>query len=677
MGAQLGSSTTQWSGSLFSYDTMGRVLETWECGPTTCGTSNQASRPLAYTYDLAGNMLTAGQGDGGTVTYTYSEANEVQTISTNITGPTRPGSLVSNVVNSPNGPTSYSLGNGLGDATSYDSMGRLNGNWVCSGGSSPYAPSCSGSTQVYGNAVNWSGVQATAYCDTVLGQCGNFGYDEFNRLTSRSVTKGTAQNFSYGYDRYGNRWSQTVTAGSGTPFSVSFNTATNQISSTGYTYDPAGNLMNDGSHSYTYDAEGNLLQVDGGQTATYVYDAWNRRVRINQGSTSFDLIVNLAGNWTTVWNGTTGAEDRTQFYWGSKPIAWYDSNTHFQHLDWVGTARMQTSYDGAVEGSYGSLPWGDTLTGAGTGSDAYTGGSSLNNAHHYAGLDHDYETDSEHAQFRQYSSIEGRWFSPDPYTGNYDFTNPQSMNRYAYVMNLPTALVDPSGLDTACYLDPSTNNFVCVISIPSLPGGGSVGGSVDAGGTIGPADPLPPPACHGPRIGNCVNAPPVVTSIRPGAPSKSTCIQPNFAQSLAVKLLSGVASATGKTVGYGVGGSLGAGYRNFGFNFGASQQLVVAPDGTAGLATSYTKQLFGVASEGFGGVAGFQLTGSTVQTVMDLQGYSLDGGVVAGDELGVGFDGTVSPGDSLDLGVTGTFGLGFGEYGHAGSVTQTIVHPFC
>jgi len=161
------------------------------------------------------------------------------------------------------------------------------------------------------------------------------------------------------------------------------------------------------------------------------------------------------------------------------------------------------------------------------------------------------------------------------------------------------------------------------------------------------------------------------------APSKSTCIQPNFAQSLAVKLLSGVASATGKTVGYGVGGSLGAGYRNFGFNFGASQQLVVAPDGTAGLATSYTKQLFGVASEGFGGVAGFQLTGSTVQTVMDLQGYSLDGGVVAGDELGAGFDGTVSPGDSLDLGVTGTFGLGFGEYGHAGSITQTIVHPFC
>jgi len=61
-----------------------------------------------------------------------------------------------------------------------------------------------------------------------------------------------------------------------------------------------------------------------------------------------------------------------------------------------------------------------------------------------------------------------------------------------------------------------------------------------------------------------------------------------------------VASETGKAVGYGVGGSLGLGYRHFGFNLSGSQQLVVAPDGTAGIATSYTKQVFGVASSGTG-----------------------------------------------------------------------------
>jgi hypothetical protein len=62
---------------------------------------------------------------------------------------------------------------------------------------------------------------------------------------------------------------------------------------------------------------------------------------------------------------------------------------------------------------------------------------------------------------------------------------------------------------------------------------------------------------------------------------------------------------------------------------------------------------------------------------MDLQGYSVDGGVVAGEGPGAGFDGTLSPGDNLDLGVAGTFGWGFGGYGHAGSITQTTVKPFC
>jgi hypothetical protein len=39
----------------------------------------------------------------------------------------------------------------------------------------------------------------------------------------------------------------------------------------------------------------------------------------------------------------------------------------------------------------------------------------------------------------------GRWHSPDPLGG--DITNPQSLNRYAYVMNNPTTLIDPLGLD--------------------------------------------------------------------------------------------------------------------------------------------------------------------------------------------------------------------------------------
>ena len=47
--------------------------------------------------------------------------------------------------------------------------------------------------------------------------------------------------------------------------------------------------------------------------------------------------------------------------------------------------------------------------------------------------------------FRRYSSTQGRWLSPDPLAGS--VFNPQSLNRYAYVVNRPTSLVDPLGLD--------------------------------------------------------------------------------------------------------------------------------------------------------------------------------------------------------------------------------------
>ena len=125
-------------------------------------------------------------------------------------------------------------------------------------------------------------------------------------------------------------------------------TATNQISTPGYTYDAAGNLLNDGVHSYTYDAEGNVMAVDTGTTASYVYNALNQRVRSTVGSAITEYVFNANGQRVSVWNGSTKAQFRGQYYWGGTPVAFYATGTgaalHFQHQDWLGTERMRTSY---------------------------------------------------------------------------------------------------------------------------------------------------------------------------------------------------------------------------------------------------------------------------------------------------------------------------------------------
>jgi YD repeat-containing protein len=406
----------------YSYDAMGRTSYLDECLPSgPCGTVAY-NRQVHYIYDLAGIATSSTDGAGVTTTYTVSPASELLSLTSSLSNSTNPPDIVSNLQNGPNGPNSYSLGNGLSGVFGYDTLGRLNGGWVCNGSASL---SCTGGTQVYGFTNGWSGTQLQGLSDSVLGQTSTYGYDEFNRLTSRTVTSGTVQNYTWGYDRWGNRWSQTPLSG-GLTSSLSFNTSTNQISTSGFTYDAAGNMTSDNFHTYTYDAEGNITAVDSGTTASYVYNAINQRARAVVGSTATESIFNLSGQRVSEWNGTTRAQLQGKYYWGENPVAFYTNTSgavHFEHQDWMGTERLRTTYNGGVEGTFTSLPFGDGLTTAsGTDLDPY----------HYAQYDHDYETDTDHAESRQYSNEQGRWHAPDSNPGSHDFSNPQSMHRYSY-----------------------------------------------------------------------------------------------------------------------------------------------------------------------------------------------------------------------------------------------------
>jgi len=144
-------------------------------------------------------------------------------------------------------------------------------------------------------------------------------------------------------------------------------------------------------------------------------------------------------------------------------------SAHFQHQDWMGTERARTTYNGAVEGTFTSLPFGDGLT---------TTSGTDKDASHFAMLDHDYEDETDHAQFRQYSEAQGHWLSPDPYSGSYDRSNPQSFNRYVYALNNPLSNVDPS--ERECVWDDGSYDA------SDDPDTGSSGGCAAAGGSYVP-----------------------------------------------------------------------------------------------------------------------------------------------------------------------------------------------
>jgi len=121
-----------------------------------------------------------------------------------------------------------------------------------------------------------------------------------------------------------------------------------------------------------------------------------------------------------------------------------------------------------------------------------THGNTCDQNYHFAGMYRDGETANDYTWFRMYESNLGRWMTPDPLAG--DISNPQSLNRYAYVGNNPINFTDPLGLNAsdAC-LDYWPAWSVCNVNPPSagnLGGwGGWGGGGVWDEGTLGQGQP--------------------------------------------------------------------------------------------------------------------------------------------------------------------------------------------
>jgi RHS repeat-associated protein len=247
----------------------------------------------------------------------------------------------------------------------------------------------------------------------------------------------------------------------------------------------------------------------------YFYNALNQRVRSVIGSAAYEFVFDPNARRVSIWDGNDGHLILGQAYWNGLPVEFYgDGYAHFEHLDWLGTKRATTDYTGAVEATFTSMPFGDFYS-------ILTGNEY--DAEHFGLMDHDYETTTDHAQFRQYSEAQGRWISPDPYDGSYDFSSPQSFNRYSYVLNNPLNFVDPLGLDcdpregpcpTPPPTPPSSCDAFCQWEIGIL--FGQKAGAVTVGRPV--------------NGGNTNVAPKTISVKSGGAPSKTTS-QPATPQS--------------------------------------------------------------------------------------------------------------------------------------------------
>jgi len=184
-----------------------------------------------------------------------------------------------------------------------------------------------------------------------------------------------------------------------------------------------------GKTFYYYDGEGRRVgKVSGAVTQVFVYDA----------------------------QGRLAAE-----YGGSSEV----SGTHYVTADHLGTTRVITDPSKAVIQCRDYLPFGDELLATAqngrNGIPCYSGETGLRQK--FTGKERDAESRLDYLGARYYSWAAGRFTSPDEWTGGIvdpftgkeisqpgplpyaDITDPQTINKYAYVRNNPLRYTDPDG----------------------------------------------------------------------------------------------------------------------------------------------------------------------------------------------------------------------------------------
>ena len=426
------------NGTYRGYDELGRVVRQYQ-------QTDGVNYLTEATYYLNSAMATEtypsvpGASDRRTVSYSLDSAARLSSLSSSATT-YAPAASVSSIAYAPHRALiSETYGNGLIHAVTYNN--RLQPNEIKLG-TSGSPTSIVDLTYSYGTTTNNGNVQSIGYSGGGLSYTQSFGYDSLNRLTTSSES-GSAWSQTNAYDRYGNRQ---IDYGGGS-YNLAFSSTTNRITTSGYSYDAAGNLTNDTVHAYTFDAENKILKVD--TVSAYVYDGEGQRVRKLVGE-NLRFIYGIGGQEIAEFSGASGALQKEYIYGASglvatiEPTAVNSNGTRYMTSDNLGTPRVITNSSAGVISRHDYKPFGEEI-GAGTGGRTTGMGYSVADGirQRFTSKERDNETALDYFGARYYASAQGRFTSADSYGGR--LVNPQTLNLYTYVRNNPLKYVDSTG----------------------------------------------------------------------------------------------------------------------------------------------------------------------------------------------------------------------------------------
>ncbi|MGA2891213.1 MAG: hypothetical protein ABSE51_24685 [Terracidiphilus sp.] len=256
-------STTNPVQASFTHNPFGYLTSETYCLPSNCANAYVAQA----VPDYLGNVTSLTYPDGRTLSMTYNNLNQLTSEALSaFAGTADSSSYVSGVTYYPTGEVNTATyGNGVTMTAVYDANQNLS---TLGYAQATTALSCKAYTWGL-NAANLGSIT-----DETQGVTRSFTYDQLDRIQTTTDSGGSSPlSETYSFDPWGN-----LQQSGNFSFVQSFGT-NNQINTSGYSYDKAGNLTSEpspASNSYTYGADGLLT---GSNEATYTYDSFGQRVR--------------------------------------------------------------------------------------------------------------------------------------------------------------------------------------------------------------------------------------------------------------------------------------------------------------------------------------------------------------------------------------------------------------